>query len=128
MKITNLDIPQIIATLRPCEADAFLYFDDETNQCKVQKISSKGCRVTPNYWEFKTTRHTPIKINQIIELADGKMTKDAIRAIITHFAKELNLKEVSISAEDRIEVLSLFNSHLYFTFKIESNEINQKGA
>lgn len=128
MKIINLDIPQVVATLRTCEKDAFLYFDDETNQCKVQKISSKGCRVAPNYWEFKTTRHAPMKISQIIELADGKMTKDAMRAIVTHFAKELNLKEVSISAEDRIEFLALFDCHLYFTFKIETNEINQKGA
>lgn len=129
MKITNLDIPQIIATLRPCKAHAFLYFDTNTNQCKVKNTSKAlDYRLEVNYWRFKTTHHAPMQINQIIELVNSKMTKDAMKAIITHFAKELNLKEVSISAEDKIENLALFDSNLYFTFKIKPNEINQKGA
>lgn len=129
MKIINLEIPQIIATLRPCKAHAFLYFDTDTNQCKVKNTSKAlDYRLEVNYWRFKTTHHAPMQINQIIELANNKMTKDAMKAIITHFAKELNLKEVSMTAEDKIEILALFDNRLYFTFKIESNEINQKEA
>ncbi len=129
MRITNLEIPQVVATLRPCKAHAFLYFDTDANQCKVKKISKAlDYRAEVHYWEFKTTRHAPMQINQTIELADGKITKEAMRAIITHFIKELNLKEVSISAEDKIEQHALFDSNLYYTFKIQSNELNQKGA
>ncbi len=120
MRIINLETIKIIATLRPCKAKVFLCFDEiKEFPCKVQKASN---------WEFKTMRHAPIQISQEIELADGKMTKDAMRAIITHFAKKLNLKEVLISAEDRVEQHGLFDSNLSYTFKIESNEINQKGA
>lgn len=129
MKIINLEIPQIIATLRPYKAHAFLYFDTDTNQCKVKNTSKAlDYRLEVNYWKFKTTRHAPMQINQIIELTNNKMTKDAMRAIVTHFAKELNLKEVSMTAEDKIEILALFDNRLYFTFKIESNKINQKEA
>ena len=38
------------------------------------------------------------------------------------------IKSLIEQGEDRIEILALFDCHLYFTFKIETNEINQKGA